>query len=162
MEFSAYAINAKIPCTGPYVTSYLTLCLLGNFACLLSSANLIFRNQLSQNYFRNTIRVSNSLDPDQARHYVGPDQGSNCFQNVSVDVTRSQRYNRLHLIIAYISTRVRRPVFLNRFCFNYQSFIRGFCHSHQIKNIEYKVSSLIMTLLLYLSDTCMFSETFTQ
>ena len=28
----------------------------------------------------NTIRVSNSLDPDQARHYVGPDLGPNCLQ----------------------------------------------------------------------------------
>ena len=28
--------------------------------------------------FFNTIRVSNSLDPDQARHYVGPDLGPNC------------------------------------------------------------------------------------
>ena len=23
--------------------------------------------------FRNTVRMSNSLDPDQARHFVGPD-----------------------------------------------------------------------------------------
>ena len=30
--------------------------------------------------FRNTIRVSNSLDPDQARHFVGPDLGTNCLQ----------------------------------------------------------------------------------
>ena len=25
------------------------------------------------------IRVLNSFDPDQARHYVGPDLGPNCF-----------------------------------------------------------------------------------
>ena len=30
--------------------------------------------------FFNTIRVSNSLDPDQARHFVGPDLGPNCLQ----------------------------------------------------------------------------------
>ena len=29
--------------------------------------------------FFNTIRVSNSLDPDQARHFVGPDLGPNCL-----------------------------------------------------------------------------------
>ena len=29
--------------------------------------------------FFNTIRVSNSLDPDQARHFVGPDRGPNCL-----------------------------------------------------------------------------------
>ena len=30
--------------------------------------------------FRNINMVSNSLDPDQARHFVGPDLGPNCFQ----------------------------------------------------------------------------------
>ena len=34
--------------------------------------------------FFNTIRVSNSLDPDQARHFVGPDLGPNCLQRLSV------------------------------------------------------------------------------
>ena len=29
---------------------------------------------------KNTIRVSNSLDPDQARHFVGSDLGLNCLQ----------------------------------------------------------------------------------
>ena len=37
------------------------------------------------NSFRNTIRVSNSLDPDQARHFVGPDLGPNCLQRLSTD-----------------------------------------------------------------------------
>ena len=32
--------------------------------------------------FRNTIRVSNSLDPDQDRHSVGPNLGPNCFQSL--------------------------------------------------------------------------------
>ena len=32
-----------------------------------------------------TIRVSNSLDPDQARHYVGPDLDPNCLQRLSAD-----------------------------------------------------------------------------
>ena len=34
---------------------------------------------------RNTIRVSNSLDPDQDRHFVGPDLGPNCLQKLSAD-----------------------------------------------------------------------------
>ena len=34
----------------------------------------------SKNSFKNTIRVSSSLDPDQARHFVGPDLGPNCLQ----------------------------------------------------------------------------------
>ena len=35
--------------------------------------------------FFNTFRVSNSLDPDQARHFVGPDLGPNCLQRLSAD-----------------------------------------------------------------------------
>ena len=36
-----------------------------------------------KNSFRNTIRVSNSLDPYQARHFVRPDWGPNCLQRLS-------------------------------------------------------------------------------
>ena len=36
--------------------------------------------------FFNTIRVSKSLDPDQARHFVGPDLGPNCFQKLQADI----------------------------------------------------------------------------
>ena len=35
--------------------------------------------------FFNTIRVSNSLDPDQARHFVGPDLCPYCLQRLSAD-----------------------------------------------------------------------------
>ena len=35
--------------------------------------------------FRITIKVSNSLDPDQARRFVGPDLGPNCLQKLSAD-----------------------------------------------------------------------------
>ena len=33
-----------------------------------------------------TIRVSNSLDLDQARLFVGPDLGPNCLQKLSADI----------------------------------------------------------------------------
>ena len=36
-------------------------------------------------FFRNTIRVSNSLDQDQDQHSVGPDLGPNCSQRLSAD-----------------------------------------------------------------------------
>ena len=36
----------------------------------------------SQNSFSNAIRVSNSLDPDQDRHSVGPDLGPDCLQRL--------------------------------------------------------------------------------
>ena len=42
----------------------------------LSSADVLKINFL-ENSFKNTIRVSNNLDPDQARHFVGPDLGPN-------------------------------------------------------------------------------------
>ena len=31
--------------------------------------------------------MSNSLDPDQNRHYVSPDLGPNCLQRLSADDT---------------------------------------------------------------------------
>ena len=44
--------------------------------------------------------MSNSLDPDQARHLVGPDLDLNCLQNCSADSTGSQLVNkRCHAII---------------------------------------------------------------
>ena len=38
-----------------------------------------------KNCLRNTIRESNSFDPDQDRHYVKPDLGPNCLQRLSAD-----------------------------------------------------------------------------
>ena len=52
----------------------------------LQSADFFFhQNQLfgEKKYFRNTIRVSSRLDPDQARRFVGPDMGPNCLQRLS-------------------------------------------------------------------------------
>ena len=37
------------------------------------------------------IKVSNSLDPDQARRSVGPVLGTNCLQRLSADDTSRQR-----------------------------------------------------------------------
>ena len=57
----------------------LTSCLLGNFACFLSSAdflNLTFCKMLSG-------IPSNSLKPDQARSSVETDVGPNCLQRQS-------------------------------------------------------------------------------
>ena len=51
-----------------------------------------FQNHLFlKNYFRNTIKVSESLDPDQARHFVGLDLGPNYLQRLSADLTSKQR-----------------------------------------------------------------------
>ena len=52
---------------------------------MLSSAEFS-KLTFSKNYFRNIIRVSNSLDPDQDRHPVGPELGPNCLQRLSVEL----------------------------------------------------------------------------
>ena len=46
----------------------------------LSSADLFSKSTFSKSSFRNTIRVSNRLDPDQTWHIVGPDLRPNCFK----------------------------------------------------------------------------------
>ena len=49
------------------------------------------KSTLTKNSFRNPIRVSNSLDPDQARLFVGPDLGPNCLHKLSAEDTDRQR-----------------------------------------------------------------------
>ena len=44
-----------------------------------------FQNQFKKKKFQDTTRVSNSLDIDQARRFVGPDLVPNCLQK---DITR--------------------------------------------------------------------------
>ena len=46
--------------------SKLTLCILCNFACFLSSPDFLSIHNISKNYYRNTVSGSNSLDPDEA------------------------------------------------------------------------------------------------
>ena len=60
-----------------------TLCMLGNFLCFYCC--LLFSKYFFLNYFKNTIGVSNGLDPDQDRNSVGPDLGPNHLQRLSVD-----------------------------------------------------------------------------
>ena len=52
---------------------------------MLPSADFFQHLIFSKNSFRNTIRVSNGLDPDQDLHVVGPDPGPNCLQRLSAD-----------------------------------------------------------------------------
>ena len=78
-----------------------TTCMPGLFAywvilrSFLSSADFFSKSTFLKNSFRNTIRVSNSLDPDQGRHFVGPDLGPNCLQSLSADDTSRQRDNHI-------------------------------------------------------------------
>ena len=51
----------------------------------LSSADSFQNLTFSKISFRNTIRVSNSLDQGQEGHSVGPQLGPNCLQRLSAD-----------------------------------------------------------------------------
>ena len=64
------------------------------FQAFLYSADFLpFSKSIrSKNSFRRAIRVSNSLDPDQARQNVGPDLGPNCLQRLSADDISRQRF----------------------------------------------------------------------
>ena len=63
------------------------------FYAVLSSS-VFFQNQLFGIFFSWMSSVSNSLDPDQARHYVGPDLHPNGLPRLSADDTRRQRVNK--------------------------------------------------------------------
>ena len=62
----------------------LTLCMLSNFTCFLSSADFLI-NFFEKKSFRNTIKVSNNLDPDQARRFVWYDLGPKSLQKLSAN-----------------------------------------------------------------------------
>ena len=77
-------LNSKFPVKRIHIG--LTLYMLGNFSCFCFHLLTFFSKlTFSKASFRNTIRVSNSLDPDQDQHIVGPDLGPNCLQRLSAD-----------------------------------------------------------------------------
>ena len=79
-SWNSYTSEVMLSDCSESLNSYLR----GNFSYVFVVC-WFYQNQLffSKNYFRNTIRVSNSLDPDQARTFVGPDLDPNCFQKLS-------------------------------------------------------------------------------
>ena len=70
---------------------------------ILASAIFFFKTNFffQKKTFMNTIRVSNSLDPGQARLFVGPDLGPSCLQRLSADdnsrhqQTKSEAYGKM-------------------------------------------------------------------
>ena len=65
----------------------------GKFFILFCRLLIFFKITYLKKIFMNTIKVSNSLDPDQARHFVRPDLGPNCLQRLSADDTSRLRVN---------------------------------------------------------------------
>ena len=52
--------------------------------------------------------MSNSLDPDQARHSVGPDLGPNCLQSLPADKIRWQKVkSQLQVVTSWNIKKIR-------------------------------------------------------
>ena len=76
-------------------------CMLGNFGCFVVVCFFLFSKKLPfPKPFKNTIRVSNCLDTDQAQHFFGPDLGPSSLQHLSTDNTSRQRVNIVVVIIS--------------------------------------------------------------
>ena len=58
---------------------------LGIFSLFFCRLQFFLKINFFENSFRNMTRVSNILDPDQAKLSVGPYLGPNCLQNLSAD-----------------------------------------------------------------------------
>ena len=54
----------------------------------LSSADFSSKLTFSKDYFLNTIRVSNGLNPDQDQSSMGPDLGPTCLERLSVAASK--------------------------------------------------------------------------
>ena len=65
----------------------------------LSSADF-FKLTFSKNSFRNTIRVSNVLDPELFGHIVKPDLGPYYSQRLSADDTSRARVVRYYIFFS--------------------------------------------------------------
>ena len=90
-------INYPIATLGS-VDETLNFCRLSNFACFFTDCLVFFKiNFYEKNSFRNTIRMPNSLDQDQARQNVGPDLSPNCLQRLSAVDTLRLRVNKINL-----------------------------------------------------------------
>ena len=78
------------PFVGPDlgIFTFLTACWVIFHFLLLSPDDFFSKIKVFKKSFRNTIRVPNSVDPDEDRHSVGPHLGSKLFANV---ISRRQK-----------------------------------------------------------------------
>ena len=65
--------------------------MLGGGTCFCRLLISFFKITFYENEIRNTIKESNSKDPEQARHFVGPDLGPNCLQNLMLSADDTSR-----------------------------------------------------------------------
>ena len=73
--------------------------------CMLFCRLPFSKSTFSKSSFKNAIRVSNSLNPNQAQHFVGPDMGPNCLQKLSAVNTSRQRVKFNNLLCTSKSSR---------------------------------------------------------
>ena len=59
--------------------------LAGLFCKIFLSSVDCYLLKILKKLFKNTMRVLNSLNPDQARHFVGPDLDPNCLKRLAAD-----------------------------------------------------------------------------
>ena len=69
----------------------IALCILGNFACFFLLSTDFFK-KMHKHYFRNKVKVSNTLYPDQVTKF---NLGPNCLQRSSGGETGMYRVNCL-------------------------------------------------------------------
>ena len=60
-------------------------------------AEFFFRKKNSKKSFRNTIKVSNGLDPDQDQRFVGPDLHPNCLQSYQHSPPAKEEFIQSHV-----------------------------------------------------------------
>ena len=73
----------------------LSLCLLGDFSCFFCRLLKFFKINSFEVPFWNTIRLSNSLDPDQVWQSLRPDLDPKCLQRLSADDTSRQKVDNI-------------------------------------------------------------------
>ena len=76
----------------------LTMCMLGIFSCFIVVCCffLVFFFKIVF-FVKILLRVTNSLDPNRARRFVGPDLGPNCLRRSSADNTSGQKVNKIRM-----------------------------------------------------------------
>ena len=72
-------------------TNLLTHCILGICSCFLLTADFLKKINLLKTFFQKYYQ-NVSLDPDQARRFLGPYLGANCLPRLSADITGRQRF----------------------------------------------------------------------
>ena len=84
--------------------------MLGNFLTLFYHLLDFFQNYFfGKNSFRNTIRVSNSMDADQDGNFVGPDLGPNLLKWLTADEKAAASKERVDAdaLVSCISNQVK-------------------------------------------------------